>query len=73
MLAETSFLLAWVGRAEEGIDNVKTAMRLNPRYEDWYLWGIGIAYYDARRYEPGLFIIPPREDWAACVASHAAM
>jgi pimeloyl-ACP methyl ester carboxylesterase len=22
---------------------------------------------------PGLFIIPPREDWAACVASHAAM
>ena len=51
VLAETSFHLAWVGRAEEGIDNVKTAMRLNPRHPDWYLWGLGVAYYDARRYE----------------------
>ena len=35
VLAETASALAWVGKAEEGIENVKRAMRLNPRYPDW--------------------------------------
>jgi adenylate cyclase len=50
VLAESSFLFSWVGRAEEAIANVAMAMRLNPRHDDWYLWGLGVAYYDARQY-----------------------
>jgi len=61
VLAETSFLLAWVGRAEEGIENVKTAMRLNPRYGDWYLWGLGVAYYDAHKYEEAAATLASRK------------
>jgi TolB-like protein/Tfp pilus assembly protein PilF len=50
VLAESSFLFSWVGRSGEAIENVTAAMRLNPRFEDWYLWGLGVAYYDARKY-----------------------
>jgi len=61
VLAETSFALAWVGRAEEGIENARTAMRLNPRHPDWYLWGLGVAYYDARRYAEAVATLESRK------------
>ena len=50
VLAEFGWALAAVGRAEEGIESVKTAIRLNPHYHEWYIWILGITYYDARRY-----------------------
>ncbi len=54
VLAESAWPLAWSGRPEEGIENARTAMRLNPRYGDWYLWALGVAYYEARRYEEAI-------------------
>ena len=61
VLAEISFALAWVGRAQEGIENVKTAIRLNPRHPDWYLWSLGVAYYDARRYQEAATTLASRK------------
>ncbi len=46
-------LLAALGRAEEGIDRIREAMRLNPYHPDWYWEQLGIALYAARRYADG--------------------
>jgi adenylate cyclase len=54
VLVESAWPLAWSGRPEEGIENAKTAMRLNPRYADWYLWALGVAYFEGRRYEEAI-------------------
>ncbi len=54
VLVESAWPLAWSGRPEEGIENARTAMRLNPRYADWYLWALGVAYFEGRRYEEAI-------------------
>jgi adenylate cyclase len=54
VLVESAWPLAWSGRPEEGIENAKTAMRLNPRYDDWYLWALGVAYFEGRQYEEAI-------------------
>ena len=50
ILADTVWPLAYLGRADEGIANVERAMRLNPYYPEWYLWGLGSGQYFAKRY-----------------------
>lgn len=46
--------LAALGRAEEGIDCIRDAMRLNPRHPEWYWVDLGTALYLARRYEEAI-------------------
>ncbi len=50
--------LAWIlgraGRAEEAIDMVKTAMRLNPHYPPRYILALGVAYHHAWRNEEAI-------------------
>jgi len=46
--------LAAVGRAEEGVEMIRQAMRLNPFHPDHYWGDLGFALYDARRYEEAL-------------------
>ena len=36
-------------------------MRLNPRYPDWYLWALGVASYDARRYQEAVTALENRK------------
>ncbi len=44
-------LMTWLGRAEEGIEWIRKAMRLNP-YHPLRFWShLGRAYFVARRYE----------------------
>jgi tetratricopeptide (TPR) repeat protein len=43
-----------VGRPEEGLELIAKAMRLNPRYPDWYLNYLGIGYREAGRCEEAL-------------------
>ncbi|MCH8144456.1 MAG: winged helix-turn-helix domain-containing protein [Gemmatimonadetes bacterium] len=54
VLADWGLVLAFLGRAEEGIGVIENAMRLNPYYPDWYLWGLGTAFYNAQRYEEAI-------------------
>ena len=43
-------LLTWLGRAEEGIDWIRRAMRLNPYHPERYWSHLGRAQYSARAY-----------------------
>lgn len=43
-------VLTWLGRAEEGIDWIKRAMRLNPHHPPRFWSHLGRAYFTARRY-----------------------
>jgi adenylate cyclase len=42
------------GRAAEGIDLIRQAMRLNPYHPDWYWTDLAIGLYAARRYAEAL-------------------
>ena len=46
-----------LGRAEEGIEVVKKAMRLNPFHADWYVRGLATAYFVARRFEEAISML----------------
>ena len=51
LLASYGWALSFLGRAEEAVESIKKAMRLNPVYPDWYIQGLMLALYSARRYE----------------------
>ena len=50
VLTTFGVLLAWLGRADEGITTIHEAMRLNPYHPDWYWTDLGMVFYAARRY-----------------------
>jgi adenylate cyclase len=50
-LAQMGAALAFLGRPEEGIDQIRQAMRLNPFHPQWYWGDLAAALYGARRYE----------------------
>ena len=53
-VAQFGALLTVAGRAGEGIDLIRKAMRLNPYHPEWY-WGVlAAALYAGRRYEEAL-------------------
>ena len=41
----------FMGLPDDAIDCVETAKILNPHYPEFYNWPLGIAYFQARRYE----------------------
>jgi len=43
-------MLTWFGRAEEGIEWIQKAMRLNPYHPERFWNHLGRAYFVARRY-----------------------
>ncbi len=76
-ITQMGYALAIVGRAEEGVELIRQAMRLNPLHPDWYWNDFAIALYAARRYEEALnanrkfegrMIYWPMARAAACLA-----
>jgi adenylate cyclase len=53
-IANMGTLLAAIGRASEGVEFIRRAMRLNPFHPDWYWADLGFVLYDARRYQDAL-------------------
>ncbi|MCP4326905.1 MAG: adenylate/guanylate cyclase domain-containing protein [Alphaproteobacteria bacterium] len=49
--AHMGLMLTFFGQAEEAIEWISRAMRLNPYHPDWYCEDLGQALYVARRYE----------------------
>lgn len=49
-LATYGGALVALGRIEEGLDNFREAMRINPYHPDWYWTTLGRVLYIARRY-----------------------
>ncbi len=54
LLTDWGWNLAYLGRANEGFDAIKKAMRLNPYYPDWYRRALGDAAYTARMYDEAI-------------------
>ncbi len=50
ILVQQGELLTWLGRADEGIEWIKKAMRLNPYHPERFWSHLGRAYFVARRY-----------------------
>ena len=49
-MAEFGWILPSLGRAEEAVEYIEKAMRLNPIYPEWYGQALMFALYNARRY-----------------------
>ena len=54
VLADSIDPLIYGGKADEAVDRMKAAIRLNPHHPDWYLWNLGWAQYFAEDYEGAL-------------------
>ena len=50
-IASYGAVLSLAGRAADGIELIKTAMRLNPYHPDWYWGALAAALYAGRRYD----------------------
>jgi adenylate cyclase len=70
-------LLTWLGRAEEGIEWIRKAMRLNPYHPERFWSHLGRACFVARRYDDAIAAFkrisaPDHTHHAFLAAAHAA-
>jgi adenylate cyclase len=56
LLAQYGWRLPGLGRAEEAVESIKKAMRLNPVYPNWYGQALMFALYNARRYKEAIAV-----------------
>lgn len=54
LMSDMADALAHSGRSEEAVDLLQKAMRLNPFYPDQYIWHLGGAYFNLKRYEDAI-------------------
>lgn len=71
-------MLTWIGRAEEGIEWIRKAMRLNPYHPERFWNHLGRAYFVARRYAEaieafGHIARPDASHLGFLAACHAAL
>jgi len=51
LMSDRADAMAHSGRSEDAVSQLKKAMLLNPFYPDQYVWHLGGAYFNLRRYE----------------------
>ncbi|WP_298969447.1 tetratricopeptide repeat protein [uncultured Roseobacter sp.] len=75
LMSDMADALAHMGRSEEAVDLLLKAMRLNPFYPDQYIWHLGGAYFNLKRYEEAISTIQtmqnPTEGRRILAASYA--
>ena len=76
IVVQNGEVLTWVGRAEEGIEWVKKAMRLNPFHPPRFWGHLGRAHFTARQYNEAIkaysqLSVPDAAAQAFLAASHA--
>ncbi len=54
VMSDYGFCLSYSGRAEEGLEYARKAMRLNPYHYEWYTSQLGQIYFDARQYDKAI-------------------
>jgi TolB-like protein/DNA-binding SARP family transcriptional activator len=77
-IASLAPLLTFLGRAEEGIDCLRKAMRLNPYHPDWYWSDLSLALYATRRYSEAVEALrrmtrPGYWQWSRLAACYAQL
>ncbi len=75
VMSDMADAFAHSGRSEEAIDLLQKAMRLNPFYPDQYVWHLGGAYFNLKRYDDAITTIQkmqnPTEGRRILAASYA--
>ena len=75
VMSDMADALAHSGRSEEAIALLQKAMLLNPFYPDQYIWHLGGAYFNLKRYEEAIKTIQkmqnPTEGRRLLAASYA--
>jgi TolB-like protein/Flp pilus assembly protein TadD len=54
VLADAGFYFTYAGKAEEGVELIYQAMRINPHYPEYYLVQLGQVLFDAHKYEEAI-------------------
>lgn len=54
LMSDMADAMAHSGRSEEAIDLLHKAMRLNPFFPDQYIWHLGGAFFNLKRYEEAI-------------------
>ena len=54
VMTDYALCLSYAGKAEEGIEHARKAMRLNPFHYEWYTSQLGQIYFDARQYDKAI-------------------
>lgn len=57
LMSDMADALAHMGRSEEAIVLLQKAMKLNPFYPDQYIWHLGGAYFNLKRYKNAISAI----------------
>ena len=79
VLNDVGWCLSYVGQAEDALEFVRKAMRLNPHFPEWYALQLGPIYFDARQYDDAIVTIEGLRSletvWSNLylAASHAAL
>jgi TolB-like protein/class 3 adenylate cyclase len=58
LLADFGRFHHYLGRPDEAIRRIESAMRLNPFYPDWYLVSLAFAYFDTGNYQDVIDLVP---------------
>ena len=71
-------LFTWTGRADEGVEWIRRAMRLNPYHPERFWSHLGRALFVARRYDEAIealrrIAVPDHTHHAALAACHAQL
>jgi TolB-like protein/class 3 adenylate cyclase len=51
LLVEMAEALICMGEIEQGMDQIRRAMHINPHSPDWYYWTLALGHYCARAYD----------------------
>ena len=77
LMSDMADALAHSGQSEDAVELLRKAMRLNPFYPDQYLWHLGGAYYNLKRYEDAIDVLlrmhNPTEGRRLLAASYAQL
>ncbi len=77
LMSDMADALAHSGRSEEAVGLLQKATRLNPFYPDQYLWHLGGAYYNLKRYDEAIEAVlrmhNPTEGRRLLAASYAQL
>ena len=75
LMSDMADAMAHSGRSEDAIVQLQKAMKLNPFYPDQYIWNLGGAYFNLKRYEDTIITIKqmqnPTEGRRLLAASYA--
>ena len=75
LMSDMADAMAHSGRSEDAIVQLQKAMKLNPFYPDQYIWNLGGAYFNLKRYEDAIITIKqmqnPTEGRRLLAASYA--